>query len=293
MKTIKTYLTIEHFHSVVVDAVKITDSHKGLLTNTTYLPVVTELKTRVTVYSDTYKRLKPESELGKKDSERDNIFLLLLSMAKAYARYSGAKANIGAQGKRLLRMILNYTSRLVYKGQQIETGDLTSLLNDIKAGFDDTQFGLMPGVKDAVEELEKANDAFTSAFQNSIVYQANLTPCATALTKDLRDYINRIFLPIVASLALYADEEFKALDNELSTMIDRANKAAWARVKQMQKEREEAKKEQSGDAKPSDGKTPDEGVQTTDPDAEIKTPTGSGSGNDPQDPDSDESRPMI
>lgn len=299
---INTYLTIEHFHSVVVDAVAITDSHPDLLTHPKFQQVADETKTRVATYSEAYKRTKPESRLGTKDGERDNIFLLLFLLVDAYSRYTGELDNIGQQARRLRRTMLKYSRRLVRKGQQIESGDLKSFFDDLTREFTDQQLKLMPGVADAIAELKKANNAFLTVFQDSLVYKANLTPCATALTKELRSFFNDHFLPMVSTLALYEGGEFKVLNDELTVMIDQANKKAWLRIKMQRKKRDEARKN-----KPADGEQPaqssDDAVHTAGPDAEITPGSGTDSGSDPgsdsgnissgSDSDNDESKPMV
>lgn len=297
-------MTVDRIDAVAVKAVKAMDSYQSLATDTAFAPVASQLKTRVNAFNLAYMITHPKFMLGAKDASRDNGFLMVFSLADAYARYIEFDQQVGEAGLKLQKLMQHYSRRLTQKSMAIETGDIESLLTDIKDKITQDELDLMPGVEAAIDILKKTHADFAQAQQKSDGYRENHPATASSMKQDLLNFINHKFLPYLSFRADTDGNDFKALYDEIAGSIKAANTQAKLRRKQitaLNKAKKEAEKQGVTDGagsstskpvkdEPSDpgqGKQPGTGGDVTpdQPDAEINPGSGSDSG--------DDSRPMV
>lgn len=229
----------------------------------------------------------PKSVLGELDGYRDDVFLLIFSLADIYVARSKEGSKVKEAAVKLQEILQKYSRKIVDKHHYAETALIDSFMDDCQAEMTDEARGLIPGLEDALTALDAAQSAFKQAQAARDHFLSHRPKTATELTPGYLDFYNNVFLQYAAIRAYTDKGEYLLYYEDLCQVVDHANaverehRKAVAKLNRAKKEAEDL----SSDVDENQGS----GVNDVTPDAEVLQDAGS----EPDGGASDESRPMV
>lgn len=179
-----------------------------------------------------------QSNLKEYDKTRDKKYSVLYTLISGYA--VNPLTELKEYGLVLLKIISKYGKKLTQKAYGESTALIDSLLKDFSKDVAETAINTLPGIKEAVAELQNAQDSFTT---NQVIYdslksQVLSLPSASSLRRPLIQNINTNIVQYLNTMVNVQPEKYSEFFKVVEFEIERINSKIETRLNSKDKKEE-------------------------------------------------------